>query len=37
METENTGSKWVLRSVVESLVLLIGLSLLGPLTLALVG
>ena len=37
MDTENSGSKWVLRSVVESLVLLVGLSLLGSLTLTLIG
>jgi len=37
MDTENSGSKWVLRSVVESLVFLVGLSLLGSLTLTLIG
>jgi len=37
METETTGWKWVLQSVVESVVLLLALSLLGPLTLRLIG
>jgi hypothetical protein len=37
MNTESSGSKWVLRSVVETLVLIIGLSLFGSLTLTLIG
>jgi hypothetical protein len=37
MDTETAGKKWVLQSVVESLILLIGLGLLGSLTLSLVG
>ena len=37
MDTETAGGKWVLQSVVESLILLIGLSLLGSLTLTLIG
>jgi len=37
MDTENSGSKWVLRSVVETLVLIVGLGLLGSLTLTFLG
>ena len=37
MDTENSGSKWVLRSVVESFLVLVGLSLLGSLTVTLIG
>ena len=37
METEITGWKWVLRSVVETAVLVLALSVLGTLTLKLVG
>lgn len=37
MDTETAGWKWVLQSVVESVVLLLVLSVLGPLTLSLIG
>lgn len=37
MDTETAGAKWVLRSVVEAALVLIGLGLLGPLTLQLIG
>ena len=37
MDTEIIGWKWVLQSVVEASILLIGLGLLGPLTLSLLG
>jgi hypothetical protein len=37
METETAGWKWVLQGVVESAVLLLALSVLGPLTLKLIG
>jgi len=37
MDTETAGWKSVLRSVVEAALVLIGLGLLGPLTLSLLG
>ena len=37
MDTENAGWKWVVRGVMETLVLLVGLSLLGSLTVTLLG
>jgi hypothetical protein len=37
METETAGWKWVVQSVVESAAFLLALSVLGPLTLKLVG
>jgi hypothetical protein len=37
MDTETIGWKWVLQSVVEASIVLIGLGLLGPLTLSLLG
>jgi len=37
MDSENTGWMWVVQGVVESLVLLVGLGLLGPLTLTFFG
>ena len=37
MATENVGWKWVVRGVMESLVLLVGLSLFGALTVTLLG
>lgn len=37
MDTENAGWKWVVRGVMESLVLLVGLSLFGSLAVTLLG
>jgi hypothetical protein len=37
MDSENTGWMWVVRGVVESFVLLVGLSLLGSLAVTLLG
>ena len=37
MDTENAWWKWVVRGVMETLVLLVGLSLLGSLTVTLLG
>ena len=37
MDTETAGSRWVLRSVVEAVLVLVGLSLFGSLTLSLLG
>jgi len=37
MDTETAGWKWIVQSVVEAAIVLIGLGLLGPLTLSLIG